>query len=98
MGPGRHKSENTVTICEIGAMFCVGLGVLVGTGWVEDAAELGDEGKAAGCVPPAALLSLGRVIEPGVVRVFTFVRRYPSAAAGRPVRPANLGAIESGWL
>ena len=27
-------------------MFCVGLGVLVGNGWVEDTAELGDEGKA----------------------------------------------------
>jgi hypothetical protein len=65
----RHKLENTVTICEIrGASwvtlsaaareyaFCVGLGVLVGKGWVEDAAELGDEGKAAGCVPLAALL------------------------------------------
>src|SRR5262249_32428378 len=33
-----------------GRMFCVGLGVLVGNGWVEDAAELGDKGKAAGCV------------------------------------------------
>jgi hypothetical protein len=33
-------------------MFRVGLGVLVGKGWVEDVAELGDEGKAAGGVPP----------------------------------------------
>jgi len=41
-------------------MLCVGLGVLVGNGWVEDAAELRDEGKAAGCVPPAALLSVLR--------------------------------------
>jgi hypothetical protein len=37
-------------------MFRVGLGVLVGRGWIEDTAELGDEGKAAGCVPLAALL------------------------------------------
>jgi hypothetical protein len=76
MGPGHHKSENTVTICELGArepsrlgyskwggagvLFCVGLGVLVGNGWVEDAAELGDEGKAAGSTQPAALLSVLR--------------------------------------
>jgi len=29
----------------------------LGTDWVEGTAELGDEGKAVGCVPPTALLS-----------------------------------------
>ena len=39
-----------------GRMLRIGMGVLVGDGWVEDTAELGDEGKAVGCVPPTALL------------------------------------------
>ena len=43
-----------------GRMISRGLGVLVGNGWVEDAAELGDKGKAAGGVLPAALLSVLR--------------------------------------
>jgi hypothetical protein len=60
--------------------FCVGLGVLVGNGWVEDAAELGDEGKGAGRVPPAPLLSLNFRL---FVLAIHFTKNRTCRAAGK---------------